>query len=91
LLGGYVSLLCCVGEVAGELPLILVGLVDGTLAMAEILKASFHLAPEIQVTDIGRHIKGKTSESSAQTVAVAYTSTFVAFNTSSTMQELCVS
>ena len=33
---------------------------DGTLAMAEVLRASFHLSPEIQVTDLGKCIKGKT-------------------------------
>lgn len=46
----------------GELPLVLVGLVDGTLALAEVLKASFNLAPEIQVTDMGRRIKGREVE-----------------------------
>ena len=43
---------------AESLPLMLVGLVDGSLALVQVLKASAHLAPELQVTDMGRCIKG---------------------------------
>lgn len=43
---------------AGSFPLILVGLVDGGLALASVLKASIHLTPELQITDMGRCIKG---------------------------------
>lgn len=38
--------------------MVLVGLVDGGLALAEVLKAGAHLTPEIQVTELGRCIKG---------------------------------
>lgn len=38
--------------------MVLVGLVDGGLALAEVLKASVHFTPEIQITDMGRCTKG---------------------------------
>lgn len=49
---------CGISPNAGSFPLILVGLVDGSLALAAVLKASVHLTPELQITDMGRCIKG---------------------------------
>ena len=38
--------------------MILVGLIDGELILAEVLKASAHLTPEIHLTSVGKFIKG---------------------------------
>lgn len=43
---------------ADNLPLILVGLVDGSLSLVEVAKASFKLTPQLQITDLEDPVSG---------------------------------
>lgn len=51
-----------VSSALGESPVLLVGLVDGTVALVEVLKASVNLVPELQLTVLAGHIKGSLLE-----------------------------
>ena len=43
----------------GEVPLLVVGLLDGQLVLAEVLRASVNLSPELQLTRLEHWLKGE--------------------------------
>jgi len=43
----------------GEVPLLAVGLLDGQLVLAEVLRASVNLSPELQLTRLEHWLKGE--------------------------------
>jgi len=47
-----------VSQKDGEVPLLLVGLLDGQLVLAEVLRASVNLSPELQLTRLEHWVKG---------------------------------
>jgi len=49
-----------VSQKDGEVPLLLVGLLDGQLVLAEVLRASVNLSPELQLTRLEHWMKGET-------------------------------
>ena len=43
----------------GEVPLLVVGLLDGQLVLVEVLRASVNLSPELQLTRLEHWLKGE--------------------------------